>query len=183
MGVSCPTGSFCMSVGLTATGAVAEQWHGSTWQAISPTNPPGASHAKLLAVSCVSATFCDAAGSVSEEGRQRPLVETWNGTGWSRAGLPKPEEKTQSGLNGVSCLSPRACTVVGESLSESTGITKPRVEMLTKATWALQTAPTPQTWTPLTSVSCTSSIACVAVGNQRFGLPETNESTFATVYE
>ncbi len=183
MSVSCPAATFCMSVGLSATGAAAEQWNGSTWQAINPGNPPGTAHPKFLSVSCVSATFCAAAGSVSEGGRQRGLVETWNGSGWSRASLPNPEEKSQSGLNGVSCLSPRSCTAVGEYFSEATGITRPLVESLTKTTWTLQTAPAPRTWTPLSSVSCTSAIACVAVGNERLGLPETDEETFATIYE
>jgi hypothetical protein len=84
------------------------------------------------------------------------------------AATPAPAQATSapavavnSGLSGVSCTSPAACTAVGNSGNALLA------ERWDGATWTIQPTPKPPgvVSTQLSSVSCTSSTACTAVGN------------------
>lgn len=68
-------------------------------------------------------------------------------------------------LRGVSCTSSTACTAVGDYVGASTFVTLAEAWNGTK--WAIKKTPNPPVTTIgsfLTSVSCTSSTACTAVG-------------------
>jgi len=113
-GVSCPTPTSCMAVGiyytycaLLPTFSFAEQWNGSTWSIV-PTAKP--TNTQLNSVSCSSATYCLAVGSTSGN---KPAVERWNGSQWSNVATPTPTATSYGPLNGVSCLSATNCTAVG----------------------------------------------------------------------
>jgi hypothetical protein len=96
------------------------------------------------------------------------LVERWNGRRWSIQQIQAPAGATATDLNGVSCASDTACTVVGEFMT-ATGAgspSSPLVERWNGRRWSMQPIPAPAGTTSgyLRDVSCVSSTICTAVG-------------------
>ncbi|MGH3400645.1 MAG: hypothetical protein ACRDPO_38785 [Streptosporangiaceae bacterium] len=60
--VACPAADACRAVGSDNKGPFSEVWNGSRWRAQAPSTVSGEPSAGLDAVSCVSATDCEAAG-------------------------------------------------------------------------------------------------------------------------
>jgi hypothetical protein len=92
------------------------------------------------------------------------LVETWNGTVWTV--VPSPSKGTFTGLDGVSCVSARACTAVG-AFQRSQTVSKTLIESWNGTVWKIVPSPNrPQVrpFDQLNSVSCVSARACTAVG-------------------
>jgi len=97
-------------------------------------------------------------------------VERWAGIRWSIQRAPRASEATQ--LRGVWCASATACVAVGDSSAPSTrGATSSVVERWNGLKWSIQRTPTVASSvdTSLSSVSCISATACVAVGYFDFG--------------
>jgi hypothetical protein len=160
LGVSCPSASFCMAVGRAAEKPFAESWNGSAWSIVSPPSPTSG---RLLEVSCPSASACMAVG----EKASQTLTESWNGSAWSVKESANAPEAEWNKLSGVSCPSASSCFAVGEYRHETlSGSPKTLAESWNGSAWTLQSSPTPTgaNADPLQSVSCTSSIACTAVG-------------------
>ena len=80
--------------------------------------PAAPSERPLLAVSCVSSTYCVAVGSdeSADGGDGGPLAETWNGRAWAAAGVKLPAGALGGALFGVSCKSQKSCVAVGDDL-------------------------------------------------------------------
>ena len=138
--------------------ALAEVWNGTSWQIQGAAQPQGGTTNVLDAVSCASATFCEAVGwrfDVSED--QAGLAEVWNGTRWRLQKVPSPAQANglRLVLTGVSCVSARFCEAVGDSFSPSNAL------IWNGKTWTAQFVPHPD---HLASVSCTTPSFCVAVG-------------------
>jgi hypothetical protein len=126
-GVSCVSATACTAVGYREKSlnvqmrTLVESWNGTSWSVVQSPNAGRATTGNLLSgVSCVSATACTAVGAYANSGTGKTLVESWDGTSWSvvpspNAGLPR----TLNVLNGVSCVSPTACTAAG--LQHSSG--------------------------------------------------------------
>ncbi|MGN6216094.1 MAG: hypothetical protein ACTHN7_03930 [Solirubrobacterales bacterium] len=167
--VSCPSASSCTAVGKAASKPFAESWNGSEWSLSPIVNPTGATSAALQAVSCSAANACVATGG-KHESSEKTLVESWNGTSWTIVASPNPSEAANSELSSVSCLSSSSCLAAGTYLSSSLKY-KPLVESWNGIEWALQSAavPTGSNYGYLVGVSCSSSIACTAVGNYTEG--------------
>jgi hypothetical protein len=117
-GVSCVSAASCTAVGTyLAPGAIgkplAESWNGTRWT-ITPIPTPKPDDFELNGVSCVSATRCTAAGSYLPDpaSQLRTLIESWDGTRWSKVASPSPTPKAYV-LFGVSCPSARTCTAAG----------------------------------------------------------------------
>jgi hypothetical protein len=91
---------------------------------------------------------------------------------WTIKSTPNPNPKT-SGLRGVSCVSTNACTAVGSS----DGLEAPEpaeltlVEVWDGTAWTVQSSPNRSSGelstNALNAISCTSSVACTAVGFSR----------------
>lgn len=129
----------------------------------------------LLAVSCVSPTFCMAVGSVEQAGQGTTLAEVYDGSAWSVVPTPNVPGATDNELLGVSCSSPTACTAVG--FSQSLGVAQTLAEQWNGTLWSIQ--PTPlATASGLAAVSCTSATACTAVGGSG-SFPDANGSALA----
>jgi hypothetical protein len=169
--VSCPSTTACIAVGDSTLGSLAESWNGRRWT-IQPTpNPPGAigpiGSTDLQAVSCSSKTACTAVGTTSGMSANGwvPLAERWNGVRWWIQQMPLPAGATNSGLTGVSCPSRTMCVAVGSygTRSQSANML---LERWNGKRWSLQPTPHPvgATTSPLAGVSCSSPIACTAVG-------------------
>jgi hypothetical protein len=166
--VSCPSPSFCTAVG----GAAALRWNGIIWSVERTVAPPRGR--SFDGVSCRSKAFCVAvAGSAAE---------VWNGSRWSieRVAIPGPRELQSSSMDAVSCLSSRSCFAVGtltryvpctDSCEPYYTVTTLLAEYWNGARWSTQATPNPDADATynnpgrlLTSVSCSSSSACTAVG-------------------
>jgi hypothetical protein len=115
-GVSCPSSTSCIAVGEEGTELLVERWNGAAWATESAPRPAGAASSKLLGVSCPSTSACVAVGSYkTAEGSEYPLVETWNGVGWSVGTPPSPAGATSNALASVSCVSSTICVAAGRS--------------------------------------------------------------------
>lgn len=172
-GVSCVSTKACEAVGYSRTSAgtvktLAEGYNGKRWS-IQRTPTPAGAESGFVAVSCASATSCIAIGGGGPFVLSCPpsapvcgFIERWNGRRWSiQRALKAPAE-----LQGVSCSSPAACTVVGES----NVLGPPLVMRYNGRRWSGQ--PTPAVpYADLSGVSCPSQTSCTAVGaNPEAGL-------------
>jgi hypothetical protein len=166
-GVSCTSAAACTAIGYyyrnapQAIATLAEQWNGKTW-----TVHAGPSVTGLNAVSCTSARACTAVGDVLvRSGHVVTLAERWNGGSWTVQATPNPRGAGYSQLNGVSCTSATACTAVGYYYNDSS-IFFPLAERWSGKSWTIRATPKPagSTDPKLESVSCTSAVACTAVG-------------------
>ena len=168
-GVDCPVavttdcmavGSFTDGAGLTS--ALAEQWNGSTFTALTPPNPTGFKSARLAGVSCPSTSACVAVGDYSPSfGVFKPLTETWNGSSWSLVTAPIPLGSFANRLESISCSSATSCVAVGSSDSN------PLAEAWNGTTWSLTPAssPTGAAVALLNGISCSNSTSCLGVGS------------------
>ena len=174
--VSCTSSTFCMAVGEAQVGGFAtfvERWDGTAWTVVASPSP-GINNV-LNAVSCVSPTFCVAVGQYeianSPPEPQQTLVEIWDGTGWSVRSSPSPT--TSDLLSGVSCTSATFCIAVGRSTGGAVAF-RTLVEAWNGTTWSVTPSPdVPDAPDYFSSVSCTSTTFCVAMGRANAALIET----------
>jgi hypothetical protein len=118
--ISCTSAGSCEAVGGYESESnldwytLAEVWNGSRWRVQATPAVSGATSAALSAVSCVSATDCEAAGQVMTKGNSIAfgVLEKWNGTKWSIQ-EQLPAEHKPSRMEGVSCTTGPVCEAVG----------------------------------------------------------------------
>ncbi len=190
LGVSCEAASSCTAVGKQGSSSYAMRWNGSSWSATSTPSPAGAAASDLQNVSCTSSSFCMAAGSFNESGKnKKTLALKWNGSSWSIATTPNPATNYGATLLGISCTSSSACTAVGRYVSASVSpfdsesmATEEKTLALSwgGSEWAIQSSPNPEgkKFSLLRGVSCSAAAACTAVGNA-----ETSEGQAASLGE
>ena len=117
--ISCTAADSCEAVGTYSKGGtsrpLAEVWNGSHWLAQAPPTVSGTTSSGLDAVSCVSATDCEAAGppGTMAVSPQTGVLEKWNGTTWSVQKTVLPAGDTWVGLSGISCTTGPVCEAVG----------------------------------------------------------------------
>ena len=124
----------------------------------------------LEAVSCVSATFCEAVGDFrhQESGNASDeMAQVWDGVKWS---MQEVRDPPAGRLAGVSCVSTTWCIAVGATSDSSALPGYTVVERWDGSSWTRQTSPSPGPAgsTPtaeLVAVSCASTAACIAVGD------------------
>jgi hypothetical protein len=99
--VSCPTSTFCMTVGdnyrppnePAVVYPLAQEWDGSSWSSVNPPTPAGAGFSYLSAVSCTGPSYCVAVGDYANAVvgySSATFIEQWNGTTWSIVPSPSP---------------------------------------------------------------------------------------------
>jgi len=141
-----------------------ESWNGTRWTVVHSPNPTPSSDTFLSGVSCPAVNACTAVGFYYFSARViKTLAESWNGTRWSIVPSPNGPHPGNEGnaLQGVSCLSARACTAVG-----STGH-KTLIESWNGTMWSIVPSPSRMPGTLLNvlhGVSCVSATACTATG-------------------
>ncbi len=151
------------------------------------------SQSELAGVSCPSPTSCFAVGNYTD-GREKTLVEHWNGTSWTRMTSPNPGGHSAAGLVGVSCPTPTSCFGVGTYLSHGNGLLylygvscpgpKSCFAVGARASspslvehwnghggWTFMTGAPPGLG-GLAGVACAGPTDCVAVGGQAGGTPK-----------
>ncbi len=161
--LSCLSASFCEVVGSGPSGENAAVWNGSTWTA-QPT--AGGAGEVLTAVTCLTATSCEAVGELVNGGSPLTLAEAWNGSTWTLQPTPNPSAFNSNTLNSVSCTAADACTAVGDSTTTSFAPFQTLAEVWNGTAWTLQSTPNRPSPAPnlLNGVSCGASQTCTAVG-------------------
>jgi hypothetical protein len=115
----------------------------------------------------MQAEICEAVGTFNNGADDaQPLAMGWNGTAWTIQSTPTPAAVAD--LSGISCSSATACVAVGE-VTQFTGVYGPThalVEVWNGNDWTVQAAAntTSDESQGLSRVSCSSPIACTAVG-------------------
>jgi len=136
----------------------------------------------LEGVSCVSASFCVAAGSYETGTATQTLALAWNGTAWAVQTTPNVATDETNRLEDVSCVSTSFCVAVGRYYDGTADRTLAMA--WDGSTWALQTTPNIGSGVgddnELDGVSCVSTSFCVAVGNYYTG---TSQHTLAMVWD
>jgi hypothetical protein len=166
-GVQCTTASWCVSVGSTENGMLAEVRNGKSWTAYQPATAAGQVDPGLNSVSCSSASDCVAVGAFlyPHAGlRLSPLSEIWNGKGWTAAPTPLSAGDSNGYLTQVSCSGATFCMAVGFESVNSSSLELPLAEQWNGHTWHLAAPKENKTNTGLYSVSCTSASACTVLG-------------------
>ena len=146
---------------------LAAGWDGRSWRLQEVPVPAGSTGASLLAVSCLSAGFCEAVGYSAAANGDTTLAEIWDGTGWRAQLTPAFAPGLHVYLSGVSCASGRDCEAVGERAGATKGSLLPLLEEWNGRSWEVQPSPlVPKAdgYASLSAVSCASPRACEAVG-------------------
>ncbi len=170
--VSCTSSASCSAAGYIENNPehllMADGWNGTTWSIQETPLPTEATQGELHGVSCTSATACTAVGQSYDEPWWTQVAERWNGTTWKSQELAKPTESPETELEGVSCTSATACTAVGNFYTGKKGWA-PEAEGWNGTEWAVAEPPIPtgaeDKGLNLNGVSCTASMACMAVGH------------------
>lgn len=140
----------------------------SEWSLVEMPNPKASKGTYLWGgVSCSSAEACMAAGHYNNsEGNQLTLAERWDGKTWTIQETPNHQAKYASELGGISCASSEACIAVGEDFPIGGPSVSTFAEQWNGKEWSIQETPNPPETERrrLTSVSCTSSTSCTAIG-------------------
>jgi hypothetical protein len=160
-------GSYVNSTGQKVT--LAEVWDGATWAIQRTPGPANAFTSELLAVSCSSPSACIAVGDYNNNvGKGLTLAEEWDGSTWKVEKTANPTGSDRY-LDSVSCSAAVACTAVGDyvvgSGASATEVTL--AEAWNGTTWSAQKTPNQPAATDgtfLYGVSCSSPVACAAVG-------------------
>jgi subtilisin family serine protease len=178
LSVSCASSSFCMATGKAGSKPYVARWNGSEWSLLSAPNPAGGSGGALASVSCPTTAACVAVGSYSSS-TTKALTEHWDGSSWSVVSNPSPGKEGYGWLRGVSCRSATSCMAVGSFLAPSFFF--PTEEALVAeswngSSWTLESAPAVEgkPFASFNAISCTSPVACTAVGAARPKYSEEN---------
>jgi hypothetical protein len=177
IGVSCSSANDCMAVGTRSAGSpgstgfpLAESWNGKAWAVKAIPHPKGAMNSNLYAVSCSAASACMAAGAYEDAAAPTgvPFTEAWNGRTWAVIIPPSPGG-SDSSLNGVSCVSARACVAVGSTIIG--GHNNAFSELWNGRAWTIKATPRPTgtTYSDLGDISCRSAVFCMATGDYQVG--------------
>ncbi len=166
--VSCGAVTTCMAVGTERAKlfGFGELWNGTAWKPEVIAEPAGADLSGLQGVSCSSASACTVVGYYFDtSGNEFTLAERWNGTHWAVQSTPSPGVYGPQFFS-VSCPTPSDCTAVGGYQATVGGPEVTLAEQWNGTTWSVATTPNPtgSTFTVLNSVSCVSSVSCIAVG-------------------
>jgi hypothetical protein len=174
--VSC-NGGGCLAVGSYWRGSteylLGEVWNGSGWTLSLSPAISGARYSYLSIVSCVSTTYCVAGGAYAPASNLNDSVaiaEIWNGHSWQLSKPPVAGPYNFAAFFTVSCTGTTFCLLGGEYASSDHGYFTTLLERFNGTSWTRLTdaALTPQSGyaTYLNGISCTSSVACTAVGEQ-----------------
>jgi sugar lactone lactonase YvrE len=171
--VSCASASSCLAVGQYTT-AGSEQllfsgrYSGEKWTLVPMPVPAEDEWAGMGGVSCVSSTFCIAAGRSAKLGEkgvilEHPLTEIFDGETWTILKTPEPSGVGRTApLTDVACVSISSCVAVGYFDAGS----HLYAEKFDGKKWTAQSVPGPAGSFngTLNGVSCAYATDCIAVG-------------------
>lgn len=152
---------------LAALALVPASASAASWVSQSVPEPGGALGSALNGVHCTGTTACTGVGRYDDSGGvQKGLAERWNGTSWSTQTIPFPASALSAELAGVYCTSGTACRAVG-TYKDSGNVDRTFGVNWNGVSWAQDTTPNPagSLGAYLSSIHCTASNACTAVGS------------------
>jgi RHS repeat-associated protein len=178
-GVATPSDSVTVAVGTFTPGngvtiGLIETRSGSQWISTAAPVPAGATQqsaaAKVLKVACPSTTVCMAVGWYTDNsGNRQGLLLNLSGSTWTatKAPLPNPAANPVAGISRIVCTSTASCVAVGDYnlLGGGAGGV---IETYSSGSWSAVNAPVPSNAinvSGLSSISCPTTGACVAVGS------------------
>ena len=169
--VSCVGSSFCMAAGDYYNGSydqtLIEKWNRSSWKVVSSPNTSSTQANYLGEVSCVSSSFCMAAGAYYNGSYDQTLIEKWNGSSWKVVSSPN-SSALWNDLYGVSCVGSSFCMAVGDYFNGL--VYQTLIEKWNGSSWNVVSSPNSSTQGDnLNGVSCVSSGFCVAAGDYSNG--------------
>jgi hypothetical protein len=157
--VSCTGASFCLAVGASSQPglpgglALAETWDGVSWSALA--DPVGVgSTAVLLAVSCVSSSYCLSLGNVPSSSIEgiSPLALVFSGGAWSVPDLTAVAPP----VGALSCVTSSFCMAAADNtFMEWNGLS-----------WSPLPVAASSEDDEMVALSCSSNTFCVAVGSR-----------------
>lgn len=162
----CPSTGHCLALGNPSS----LSWNGTAWS-----TTPSPDGSKFAGLTCTSARACVAVGSDS----LTTLIERYRGHRWVPQRSPNPEPTIPPGafrdsrLASVACPAVRWCVAVGhagygfphsraEAAADSLNASRALIERWNGRRWTIQARP--RLHGDLTSVSCSSTTDCFAVG-------------------
>ena len=121
LGVTCASADDCWAIGTYGAGGgtaqpLIEHWNGSAWSIVGSPAPTSAAqnYNFLRNVVCTSSTNCLAVGYAFIEGKNRTLIERWDGQEWTIAASPNTSETQSNFLFGLTCdRTTRECWAAG----------------------------------------------------------------------
>jgi hypothetical protein len=160
--VSCAADGACMIVGRyqaskTYEGPLSYLETAGSW--VRKTVPEPNPGSVLYADSCTSAKSCLAVGL---NGKDKPFSVSWNGTRWADHTMPVPPSASYASILDVSCVTPTACTAIGDWFS-SPGANEGLAEQWNGTRWAILPSAGLDGDQPDT-ISCWSAKGCMAGG-------------------
>lgn len=167
--VSCGSSRACEGVGyfVDALGhdvPLVERWNGSAWTRQAVPSVPGSTGSLFSAVSCITASNCEAVGSFNKaDGSTVAMAQRWNGLKWV-VQTTAPFVNKIEWFNGVSCVIKVGCEAVGVS---SNGVRDwSLAERWNGLRWVRQATVnvTKGSQPSLNAVSCVNAKSCEAVG-------------------
>ena len=168
-GVACASAASCVAVGNSGPVNLAEGWNGRRWKLQHARSLLGGLGSELAGVACTSPTACVAVGDQTNlfYNPVAPLAERWNGTRWNVQPTPSPHGLAGSALTAVACPSAAVCIAVGFLNDRLGNPTRLFSERWNGIGWSIVPVPSPAgaARSFLGGVACTSTSACVAVGN------------------
>jgi hypothetical protein len=171
--VSCTT-RMCIAVGQNSKGGLYERSTGGAFTRVRGGKTERGHAANMMAVSCVSSSFCMATGEQdSTNGDYKTLTEVYHHGHFTTVASPNPTHFSYNTLLGVSCLTAKDCWAAGEGGLFGFGGPGP-FSAKDRSTIALQwngrhwkhakSANPGNKPTEFQDVSCATAKACVAVG-------------------
>ncbi len=151
----------------TASFSLASAGAATNWTVTPSPNGTGAQGGIFFGVSCTSASSCVAVGNVQLGGAGPigTLIESFDGTHWTRQASLNAAGAGTSSLGGVSCVSPNSCLAVGSS--GSLGNWGRRLaERWNGSSWSIENTPAPAaaTSSAFGGIACASASNCTVVG-------------------
>ncbi len=173
-GVACTSARACIAVGYgydldEIAVPLAFRWNGRSWARQDIHVPSGQKFAIniMTSVSCSAVRACTAVGYSDNEADNTVsfIAQRWNGSRWTVQSIPDPAGDDFYYLNSVWCPAARACIAVGNSSDQHGDNDAPLAEMWNGTTWVIQATVRLADDGSLDGVSCTTAIACTAVGS------------------
>ena len=134
----------------------------ANWTIVPSPNVRHAVGDPIVAVSCASPSACNAVGTRVFSKRTHTLILSWNGKRWRN--VHSPNAMGADFLAGVSCSASLSCVAVGDVLEN--GADQTLIESWNGSAWSIVPSPNVSSTglDSLVGVSCSSSSACIAVG-------------------
>jgi hypothetical protein len=161
--VSCVSTTSCLAIGTTVV-----RYDGKHWTQVAGPDPKKFPAASLASLACTSATTCFATGGLSSSQLGLANSARWDGSTWSSAALPIPDDFTGIEVYGLACAGPKSCVAVGSrDFVTAGGAGKAGgtlIEQWNGTRWAVVGSVSPGGLGVLYGAWCINAVHCIAVG-------------------